>query len=296
MARRAPAVERSTAVLNLLAAHPGRKFTLSEIARELDINKATLHAILNALTEAGYLVRDTAAKSYGLGPVLIAVGNAALSTHPAADTAVPEMQSLSEELHLDVVASTVIHDEIVILEYSGTPRPFGVYVQAGQRIPLTPPIGTVFVAWSGPEAIDRWIGKLGPDVAAGEVALYRKAVDAVRARGFSVGLEGGSQRDLVAALAQAGGRKRPGERRTLEEGVRAVRTEEYALTELDASTNYRPNQIGAPVFGPNGEVALALFLIGFQGAVSGEQVEEYASRLRAAADHITTAIHGREPE
>ncbi|MCA1831131.1 MAG: IclR family transcriptional regulator [Actinomycetota bacterium] len=293
MARRAPAVERSAAILNLLAAHPGKKFTLSEIARDLDINKATLHAILNALMQAGYLVRDHTAKSYGLGAVLIALGNAALGGYPAADAAVPEMHALSEELRLDVVASAAIHDEIVILEYSGTPRPFGVYVQAGQRIPLTPPIGSVFIAWSDPEAIERWIGKLGASVTKDEVASYRKAVEAVRIRGYSVGLEGGSQRDLVDALS---GTKKKGERRTLEEGVRAVRTEEYAVTELDPNASYRPNQIGAPVFGPNGEVALGLFLIGFQGAISGSQVEFLASRLRASADRVTKATHGREPE
>lgn len=292
MARRAPAVERSVAVLNLLAAHPERKFTLSEIARDLDINKATLHAILSALTACGYLVRDTGAKSYGLGAALIALGNAALSSYPAADAAVPEMQALSDEFHLDVVASAAIRDEIVILEYTGTPRPFGVYVQPGQRLPLTPPLGTVFVAWSGADAVDRWIGKRGPGIAEDDVERHRKALAAVRARGYSVGLERGSQRGVVEALAQPPSR---GERRTLEEGVRGIRTEEYALNELDPTASYRPNHIGAPVFGAGGEVSLALFLIGFQGAISGDQVEHYASRLRAAADRVTKAIHGIEP-
>lgn len=116
MARRAPAVERSIAVLNFLAAHPGERFTLSEVARSLHLNKATLHALLSAMTESGYLVRDPAQKSYGLGPALIALGNSALGTYPAADYAVPEMQGLSDELGLDCVASAAIHDEIVILD------------------------------------------------------------------------------------------------------------------------------------------------------------------------------------
>ena len=54
MPRRAPAVERVIAVLNLLAAHPGQPYTLSDIARDLELNKATLHAILWALTQAGF--------------------------------------------------------------------------------------------------------------------------------------------------------------------------------------------------------------------------------------------------
>src|SRR5688500_1362500 len=98
MPRRAPAVERSIAVLNLLAQHPGARYTLSEIARDLSVNKATLHAILWALTEGGYLVRDPEGKSYALGPALVAVGNAALSSFSAADVARPHMDALADEL------------------------------------------------------------------------------------------------------------------------------------------------------------------------------------------------------
>src|SRR5947209_3272508 len=126
MARRAPAVERSIAVLNFLAAHPGERYTLSEIARHVSLNKATLHALLAALTGGGYLVRDGEKKTYGLGPSLIALGNSALATLPAADFAVPEMKALSDELGLDCVASAAIHDEIVILARAGAQRPFGI--------------------------------------------------------------------------------------------------------------------------------------------------------------------------
>ncbi|HEX9237086.1 MAG TPA: helix-turn-helix domain-containing protein, partial [Actinomycetota bacterium] len=108
MARRAPAVERSIAILNLLATRPERRFSLSEISRALGLNKATLHAILWSLTEAGYLVRDEGSKTYSLGPVLIALGNSALETYPAAQAAVPEMETLTADLGLDCVASAAI--------------------------------------------------------------------------------------------------------------------------------------------------------------------------------------------
>ena len=286
MPRKAPAVERSVAVLNYLAAHPGQKLTLSEMARDLELNKATLHAILSALADAGYLVRDPSRKSYGLGPALIALGNAASTTQPAVDYALPEMHALTDELGLDCVVSAPIHDEIVILARSGTPRPFGVYVLPGQRLPLMPPLGTVFVAWSDDEEIDRWLSKLGPNVPQPEVDRHRKTVDAVRARGFSVGLEG----------ATRGGRSAGGRPLTLEEGVRSVRSEEYALVELSPEETYRVNHIGAPVFGPDGGVAVALFIIGFPGRISGAEVGRIAERLTAATERVTKGIHGRPPE
>lgn len=285
MPRRAPAVERSVAVLNHLAAHPGEKLTLSEIAREVGLNKATLHAILSALTDAGYLVRDPARKSYGLGPALIAVGNAASSSEPAVDYAVSEMQALTDELGLDCVASAPIHDEIVILARSGTPRPFGVYVLPGQRLPLTPPIGTVFVAWSAQEEIDHWLGRLGEGAKPDALKRHRSSVDAVRERGFSVGLEGGGRSGRTE-----------GRPLTLEEGVRSVRSEEYALVELQPGESYRVNHIGAPVFGPDGVVVIALFIIGFPGRISGAEVARIADRLTAATERITKGIHGRSPQ
>jgi DNA-binding IclR family transcriptional regulator len=292
MARRAPAVERSIAILNLLASRPEQRFSLSEIARDLGLNKATLHAILFSLTEAGYLVREEGSKTYTLGPALIAVGNSALETYPAARAALPEMESLSADLGLDCVASAAIHGEIVILTRTGTPGPFGINVQPGQRIPLTPPLGTVFVAWSPPEEIDRWLASVGPSVPGGRLERYRAAVEEVRARGYSIGLARGEYRRLVEALRAAGD---DGPRASMEEGVEGLRTDEYALIELDRAESYRLNHIGAPVFGPDGDVALALFLIGFQDQIPAEQVPKYADRLMEACATITRAIKGREP-
>ena len=286
MARRAPAVERAVAVLNYLAAHPEEKLTLSEFARELSLNKATLHAILNALSDAGYLVRDEAKKTYGLGPALVAVGNASSTSLPAVDYALPEMQALTDELGLDCVASSVIHDEIVILARTGTPRPFGVHVVPGQRLPLVPPIGTVFVAWSPDEDAERWLAKLGSSVSKTELHRHRESLASVVARGYSVGLEGGGR----AAKSN--------ESRvlTLQESIRGLKTEEYAPLLLEGGTTYRANHIGAPVFGPEGEVAIALFIIGFPGPITGKDIDRIAEKLVAGAQRVTKGIHGRNPE
>jgi DNA-binding IclR family transcriptional regulator len=201
------------------------------------------------------------------------------------------MEALSADLGLDCVASAAIHGEIVILARTGTPGPFGINVQPGQRIPLTPPLGTVFVAWSPTEEIDRWLSSVGPSVPQDKLERYRAAVDEVRARGYSIGLARGEYRRLVEALRAAGDEPRA----SMEEGVLGLRTDEYALIELDRAASYRLNHIGAPVFGPGSEVALALFLIGFQDQIPAEQVPKYADRLVEACAKITRAIKGREP-
>ena len=78
--------------------------------------------------------------------------------------------------------------------------------------------------------------------------------------------------------------------------MRSVRSEEYALVELQPEESYRVNHIGAPVFGPDGGVMIALFVIGFPGRISGAEVARIAERLTAATERITKGIHGRAPE
>ena len=287
MARRAPAVERSIAVLNFLASRPDDRFTLSEIARAADLNKATLHAILGALTEAGFVLREEERKTYGLGPALVALGGAAVEANPAVQLAIPHMEGLSNELGLDCVASTAIEDQIVILTRTSSRRPFGIEVEPGQRLPLAPPLGTVFIAWSSQSDIDRWLAKVGPKASNADIQRYRQAVDTVRGRGYSLGLGG---EPIPREERTVKGRPR-----TLEDNVRSIRVDEYALIELDNSSAYRLNHIGAPIFDQHGRVSLALFLIGFQGDIAAGEVPRYAERLRYACAAITEKIGGREP-
>lgn len=261
MARPAPAVDRAVAVLNHLAAYPERTFTLSALAQELGINKATAHALLAALVDAGYLIRDDGTKNYTLGATLIALGNAASLTNPAARLALPYMERLTADLDVECVASTAIHDEIVILTRAGTPRPFSLNAHPGQRLPLAPPLGAVFVAWANAEAVERWLAHLGPGLTEAELKPYRRALEFVRERGYSVGLG-------PAAV---------------------VGDEEYVLTDL-VKASYEVHHIGAPVFDPDGRVVLELIMFGFRDTIAREDMPRYAERLCQAAEEVSKAL------
>ena len=131
MARPAPAIDRTIAVLNFLAAHPDEAFTLSELARRLDINKATAHAMLAALTDAGYLLRDPRRRRHARARARRARERGGGRQFEVVDYARDEMRRLSDDLGVECVASAAIGDEIVILARSGDPRPLGISVQVG---------------------------------------------------------------------------------------------------------------------------------------------------------------------
>lgn len=180
MARPALSARRSFDVLNFLAARAPEQFTLSEISAALNINLASTHALLNTLEGAGYVIRHPRLRTYSLGASVVALGNAALQSHPAIACANDEAQRLSAELGLSVAVTADAGDDIVFLGRRGEHRPRDVEAYAGQRIPLSPPVGAVFVAWGDPEA---WLAK------AADRAEMESVLDEVRSRGWAASFE-----------------------------------------------------------------------------------------------------------
>ncbi|MBL8774673.1 MAG: IclR family transcriptional regulator [Acidimicrobiales bacterium] len=293
MARPSPAVERTTAILDFLAAHPNEPWTLSELARRLDLNKATAHALLSALTDAGYLVRHPIRKDYALGPALIGVGRAALAQFPVVDFARPEMRRLAADTGLECLATASVDGDMVILEQVGTPRPLTVSVAVGQRVPIAPPFGTAFVAWETPVEVERWLARSGSPVSDTERARYDAALAAVRERGYSVTLDADAHARFTRATATGDG----GVASRDEVGalVDELGHQDYLLIDLDPDETYRVNHVAAPVFDADGHVTVLLALIGFRGRVTGAEVAALAERLVAGATAVTQSVHGRVP-
>lgn len=290
MAGSAPAVARTVAVLDFLAARPAEAFNLSELARRLELNKSTMHALLTTLTDAGYVARHPVEKSYTLGPALVALGEAA-AVSPSVDItqyARDEMRALADEFGVQCVASRVVGAEIVIISHTGAREPLGQNLAVGQRLPFVPPLGTVFVAWSSPAEIDAWLRRLGPSAKKTELARYRQAVEAVRERGYSIGLEGDARRELGRAVAE--------DDPHLDAIVEELGHQEYILLELEHSVSYRLSMVAAPVFGPEGTMVMALSLFGFRGPLDASQLARAGERLLAATRAVTDAMHGHEPD
>ncbi len=231
MPRPALAATRALTVLDFLAAHPTDEFTLSDLAAELGINVSSAHAVLGALTEGGYVVRAPRLRTYSLGPSVVALGSGALERHPAIDHARDEARRLSEELGLGVAVTALAGDDIIFLARVGEHRAREVDVHVGQRIPLVPPIGAVFIAWLDDEP---WLAR-----ARGRESM-QALLDGVRARGWAVTLEteahrsAGSVDDLMSDMAASEFRGYP------------------VVGSLDSERTYDVVMIAAPVFSARG--------------------------------------------
>jgi DNA-binding IclR family transcriptional regulator len=270
MPRPALAATRALAILDFLAAHPADEFTLSDLAAELQINVASAHAVLGVLTDEGYLVRNPRLRTYSLGPSVVALGSGALERHPAVDHARDEARRLSEELALGVAVTALAGDDIVFLARVGEHSARELAVHVGQRIPLVPPIGAVFVAWLDPEP---WLAR-----AADRAAMEAVLAD-VRARGWAVALETDAHR---------------ARRGSIDDPITDLDPSEY-VGPLTAGRTYDVVMIAAPVFDRRGDSLVSITLLGLEPGLSADRVAAYGERVRDAGLVATRRSGGRTP-
>ena len=288
MTRGSPSVDRAVGVLAMLSAAPERSFTLAEIVRQTELSKATCHALLASLVEARWLLRHPAGPSYRLGPGLIALGEAARGGYPELPYAQDKMRELGTELGLECLASAVVGGEIVILAKGGGRAPVIVSAAIGQRVPLVPPLATVFFAWSPEPTINQAFG------GATLTDNYRAALSSVRQRGYAVGLENPVRerlgRHLSPPSSPADSSPRP---KIGHAGQRAGRRGLPA----DRPDSGRPGHTGsatcaAPIFDAGGRVESRVSPWSvFPPARAPARSTGTGLRLRAAADAVTlTAV------
>lgn len=174
-----PPTERVIAVIELLGGEPARQFTLAEICRNLDISRATGHAILTTLTAHDWVTRDPATAEYAWGPAIASLARPA--------NAVPfrgDLQALAAEAGTQVYLSRREGSTLVITEAAGECLT-GPRLSPGLRTPLVAPFGRDYVAWSSAESQKAWLEAIGQP-GAGLRRRMTAVLKEIRLRGFVV--------------------------------------------------------------------------------------------------------------
>jgi DNA-binding IclR family transcriptional regulator len=295
MARPALSGSRTIEILNFLTAHAGQAFTLTELAKRLDINLASAHAVLAAMTDAGYLVRHPVHKTYELGPLLIPIGRAAQERHQVVAAARDQLAALTDELGLEGLVVGATADELVILERVGPALPHGMVTAVGQRIRIVPPLGAVFAAFAPEPVVEEWMLR-SPATGKAANARLEAILGSVRTRGFSAGLEDVDRRRMRKALRELQEQPRSEKARSeLEETVTGLARLDTVLAEVDGRRSYKLAHLAAPVFDQHGSVTAALYLLGFGGPVSGAELDRVGHQLLRVGVSVTRAGGGAIP-
>jgi len=96
------------------------------------------------------------------------------------DVARPEMERLAADLSARCIATARVDKELVVAASAGNSRRDSVMTLVGQRLPLMPPTGSVFLAWKAEAEIDAWLAKSPSDYR----GRFKASLNLVRERGY----------------------------------------------------------------------------------------------------------------
>jgi DNA-binding IclR family transcriptional regulator len=290
-----PSVMRAGEVLGYLARNAPEAYSVSDVARAIDLPRATCDSILLALAEQELVVRHDPDLRYTLGPACVALGDAARGDHWLVLSR-PAAQDLARSTRSFVALVTRRGSEARVVDVFDQGPPFGLKTVIGQAIPLVPPFGAVFVAWADGARREEWLEHAAVTLSKREQARYRSALDAVRERGYSVTVSDFSHADFQKALSRLADHPDAVDLlRRRDELMREIVHTEYLPTTIDAESTLRVSQMSAPVFDGSGNVACAVMMLGPPYDISTREIAALGGPLRQAADHATARLSGAPP-
>ena len=296
MTRRSPPTERVIHLLELLATTPGEAMTFSEIARRVGITKATCHALLLTLTEAGYLIRHPKTKTFRLGPALVELGEAARSSFPTIQRGHAELDRLSRITSYPCLATVVVDDDLLIVDRTGPIGP-DRSVLSGRRIPFQPPFGAVAVAWAGDGVIDSWIARSPGEVTPAHRSALLQLMSDIRDHGYAVFPLDAAGARFRGALSELANDVLSDRLRSMAlELLSAVHPRDYLWEELAPGRTLPVDTITAPVFDNEGQPEYLVCVQLVRTDVSTSEILRVAQQLLTATARMTHQTGGIAPE
>lgn len=279
MGQFSPSVERAAAILNFMADHPERSFTVSDLVRSLKISRSTCYTLVSSLVKVGFLYRASD-KMFVLGPRLASIGKIAADHASPLLIAQSEMRTLSEELDVICTAYAREGESLVVLDRVASGSNLGWAAPKGTRMKLRAPFGAAFYAWSEPEVIDTWLNANPPLPSADQRSLMQQSMAFARDHGFSVSVSSASSQELRMDESVAG-----------EIDIR-THLPISPIAEIESDQEYSLYAILAPVFDAKKEVIFVLSILGFTYALPGTQILHLGKRLREACNRVSAFVEG----
>lgn len=287
--RGSPPTDRVVRVLDFLADRPQERFGVSELARRVGLTKPTCLGILAALSDAGYLVRDAADKTYRLGPSLITLGHRAQESMRVSPAAREHLRRLCTRFDATAALSAVIGDRITLLDLVA-PAGANPGVQVGQSYPFAPPVGLMFVLWDD-EAEKDWLRRQPTIPLRTDTERLTRVVAACRADGYLVERQTAGGRRLYSLMAGMPTELPDELRALLGELVSDIGERVYLREESSGQGRHEISVISAPVFDHyRRQVMVASMHIG--KALTDREISERARAVVATADAVTTQLGG----
>jgi flavin reductase (DIM6/NTAB) family NADH-FMN oxidoreductase RutF/DNA-binding IclR family transcriptional regulator len=201
------------------------------------------------------------------------------------DRARPEMERFSTATGagcLAVIAGGP--GELVVAASTRESRRGVAPTQVGQRLPFTPPLGGLFVAWGTPEEQEAWLAQTADDA---QRKTLQQGLERIRSRGFSLSVDGSAHAELELALTRLPAE--PGLQTPVRQLLRQVTTD-YEPESLDHGHAVR--HLAAPVFAPSGQVVMTLMAFGLPSPTHPDALRRFCTDLVDAAGRVSASLRG----
>lgn len=129
-----PALVRGLNILSTLSAATGNP-TLSEVAASLGVTRSSAYRLLYTLGHLGFVEYDSRAKTYALGPQVLALGYGYLASRDIAPVALPHLERLRDRTGWSAHLGELHGREVVYLARVPTRRLVSSTVHVGTRLP-----------------------------------------------------------------------------------------------------------------------------------------------------------------
>lgn len=215
-------------------------------------------------------------------------------THPEVLTAVRlaelargRIEELATLQQVDCSVLTKVGEEVVFV-LTANHSVASSAVSVGHRVPIVPPIGSVFLIDSGEEAVERWLAN-APGQDEDTVALFRNNLATVRERGYSLSLMAEAHEDRVSIIDDySSPHGLPEHTRRLKKLI-ADTARLYEPEILDGHS-YSLHSIVVPVpLGP-GAPPIALRMAGLRPHTDAAVVRRWIADLQETAQHAAAQL------
>jgi IclR family transcriptional regulator, pca regulon regulatory protein len=181
-------LERGLDVIRALTL-PGAGRTLSEVARDTALTRASARRFLLTLEELGYVRSED--RRFVLTPRVLELGYAYLSGLTLPQIAQPHLRELVEHVHESSSVSVLDGADVVYVAREPTQRIMTVYISVGTRFPAyATSMGRVLLAGLSQSELDSFlaVAELRPITSATitDANRLRKEVEQVRRRGWAL--------------------------------------------------------------------------------------------------------------
>ena len=166
-----------------------RGLTLSDLARLVDMPRASVRRILATLVRLDYAEVDD--RLFRLSPRILTLAGAYLSSNAVSDIVQPALERLSDDLGEACSAAVLDGAEVVMIAHASPNRMLPVSAQVGFRLPaLSSSLGRILIGALGDKQMDALLSREKvPKLTASTVrdtAELRRAIVKARADGYSL--------------------------------------------------------------------------------------------------------------